>query len=123
MFLKGGTLMTEERYERNGSRSLLIFLAGGLIGAGLSLLYAPMSGEQTREYLRNQTERAKTKSRHLSESFREKVDHLIVELKETTERIIEEGKELTKEKKAELLAAIEAGKKAIEEEKEKLKRS
>jgi gas vesicle protein len=115
--------MTEERYERNGSRSLLIFLAGGLIGAGLSLLYAPMSGEKTREYLKTQTERAKTKSRNLSETIKEKVDHLIDELKETTERIVEEGKELTKEKKAELLAAIEAGKKAMEEEKEKLKRS
>lgn len=114
--------MAEARYDRNGSRSLLIFLAGGLIGAGLSLLYAPTSGEQTREYLRTQTEWAKTKSRNLSESFKEKVNHLIDELKETTEGIVKEGKELTQEKKAELLAAIEAGKKAMEEEKEKLKR-
>jgi gas vesicle protein len=115
--------MPEESHEKNGSRSLFIFLAGSLIGAGVSLLYAPMSGEKTREYLRNQTETAKAKSRHLSESIRESVDHLIDELKETTERIIEEGKELTKEKKTELLAAIEAGKKAMEEEKENLKRS
>ena len=114
--------MTEARYDRSGSRSLLIFLAGGLIGAGLSLLYAPMSGEKTREYLRTQTEWAKTKSRNLSEGLKEKVDHLIDELKETTERIVKEGKELTQEKKVELLAAIEAGKKAMEEEKEKLKR-
>ena len=48
---------------------------------------------------------------------------MIDEIKETTDKIIEEGKELTKEKKVELLAAIEAGKKAMEEEREKIEKS
>ncbi|MBW2221818.1 MAG: YtxH domain-containing protein [Deltaproteobacteria bacterium] len=98
--------MMEERDERNESRSLLIFLAGGLIGAGISLVYAPLSG----------------KARHLTESTRENIDHLISEIKETTDKVIEEGMELTKEKKAEILAAIEAGKKAMEEERSKIER-
>jgi len=111
--------MTE---ERDGSRSLLIFLAGGLIGAGVSMLYTPLSGEKTRQYLRIQTKKAKRKARHLTESVKENVDHLIEEIKETTDRVIEEGIELTKEKKAELLAAIEAGKKAMEEERKKIEK-
>jgi hypothetical protein len=45
---------------------------------------------------------------------------LIDEIKETTDRVIEEGIELTKEKKAELLTAIEAGKKAMEEERKRI---
>jgi gas vesicle protein len=108
--------------ERDGSRSLLIFLAGGLIGAGLSLLYAPSSGEKTRQYLRIQTKKARRKARHLTESIREDVDYLIGEIKEITDRVIEEGIELTKEKKAELIAAIEAGKKAMEEEKKRIEK-
>jgi len=115
-------LMIEERDERNGSRSLLVFLAGSLIGAGISLLYAPLSGEKTRQYLRIQTKRAKRKARHLTENVREDIDNLIDEIKETTDRVIEEGIELTKEKKAEILAAIEAGKKAMEEEKKRIER-
>ncbi len=59
--------------ERGGSSSLFIFLAGGLIGAGLSILYTPMTGEKTSQYLRIQTKKAKKKARHLSESFREDV--------------------------------------------------
>ncbi len=114
--------MMEERDERNESRSLLIFLAGGLIGAGISLIYAPLSGEKTRQYLRIQTKKAKRKARHLTESTRENIDHLISEIKETTDKVIEEGMELTKEKKAEILAAIEAGKKAMEEERSKIER-
>ncbi|MBW1840085.1 MAG: YtxH domain-containing protein, partial [Deltaproteobacteria bacterium] len=102
--------------------SLFIFLAGGLIGAGLSVLYTPMTGEKTRQYLRIQTKKAKKKARHISESFREDVDNLIEEIKEITDKVIEEGIELTREKKAELLAAIEAGKKAMEEEKKKLEK-
>jgi gas vesicle protein len=43
--------MIDERDEREGARSLLVFLAGGLIGAGISLLYAPLSGEKTRQYV------------------------------------------------------------------------
>ncbi len=108
--------------ERDSSRSLFIFLSGGLIGAGISLLYAPLSGEKTRQYLRIQTKKAKKKARHLSESTRENVDHLIDDIKETTDKIIEEGLELTKEKKAEILAAIDAGKKAMEEERKKIEK-
>ena len=93
-----------------------------MIAAGIILLYAPMSGEKTRQYIRIQTKRAKRTTRHLIEGFTENVECLIDEIKETTNRIIEEGVELTKEKKAELLAAIEAGKKAMEEEKKKIER-
>jgi gas vesicle protein len=114
--------MMEERHERDGSRSLLIFLAGGLIGAVISILYAPLSGEKSRQYLRIQTEKAKRKARHLTESIRENVDRLIYEIKKLTDKIIEESIELTKEKKEELLAAIEAGKKAMEEEKKKIEK-
>ena len=100
--------MMEERDERGGSRFLLMFFAGGLIGAALSLLYAPLSGENTRQHIRIQAERARRKTRDLAENIKENTASLIDEIKETTDKIIEEGKELTKEKKDELLAAIEA---------------
>ena len=112
--------MIDERDEREGSSSLFIFLAGGLIGAGVALLYAPLSGEKTRQYLRIQTKKAKKRARHVTESARENIEYLIDEVRETTDRVIEEGIELTKEKKAELLAAIEAGKKAMEEERKRI---
>jgi len=108
--------------ERDSSSSFLIFLAGGLIGAGIALLYAPLSGEKTRQYLRIQTKRAKRSARHLIENMRENVDSLVEEVKETIDHVIEEGVELTKEKKAELLAAIEAGKKAMEEERKRIEK-
>jgi gas vesicle protein len=115
--------MMEETKEWGGSGSLLLFLAGGLVGAGVALLYAPLSGEETRQHIRIQAERARRKTRDLAENIKENIASLIDEVKETTDKIIEEGKELTKEKKAELLAAIEAGKKAMEEEREKIEKN
>ena len=106
--------------ERERTSSLFVFLAGGLIGAGISLLYAPLNGEKTRQYLRVQTKKAKKRARHVTENARENIDCLIDEIRETTDRVIEEGIELTKDKKAELLAAIEAGKKAMEEERKRI---
>ena len=108
------------KYERNGSGSFLIFLAGGLIGAGAAMLYAPLSGEETRKYLMLQTERGKIKALNVTEDLKERIAYLINEIRGTADNVIEEGLKLTKEKKAELLAAIEAGKKAMEEEKKRL---
>ena len=108
------------KYERNGSGSFLIFLAGGLIGAGAAMLYAPLSGEDNRKYLMLQTERVKIKALNVTDDLKERIGYLINEIRGTTDNLIEEGLKLTKEKKAELLAAIEAGKKAMEEEKKRL---
>jgi gas vesicle protein len=115
-------IMMGEREERRGSGSLLILLAGGLVGAGIALLYAPLSGEDTRRYLRMQKERARSGAQNLTENVKESVSEVVDELKGTIDKLIEEGVELTKGKKAELLAAIEAGKKAIDEERKKLEK-
>ena len=112
--------MVEEREKRGGSRSLLTLLAGGLVGAGIALLYAPLSGEETRRYLRLQKERARNRARNLTESVKENVSEIIEEVRGTIDKLIEEGLELTKEKKAELLAAIEAGRKAMDAERKRL---
>ena len=112
--------MREETKERGSSGSLLLFLAGGLVGAGVAFLYAPLSGEETRRYLSIQTERARSRACYLTESMRENVSEIVEEVKGTVDKIIEEGVNLTKGKKAELLAAIEAGKKAMEAERKRL---
>lgn len=109
-----------EKYERNGSRSFLIFLAGSLIGAGIAMLYAPMTGEETRQYLIFQSERGKRKALDLTGDFKERIGRLITEIREVADKAIDEGLQLTKEKKAELLVAIEAGRKAMEDEKSRL---
>lgn len=35
--------------ERNNGETILVFLLGGAIGAGLAMLFAPQSGKETRK--------------------------------------------------------------------------
>jgi gas vesicle protein len=112
--------MEEEKNGINISRQVFMMALGSLVGVALALLYAPSSGENTRRYLRMRTEQARRRAHDITGRIKENIDNLIEDVKETTDEIIAEGVELTKDKKAELLAAIEAGKKTIEEEKKRL---
>ena len=86
----------------------LSFLAGAAVGAGLSLLYAPKTGKELRENIGELTDDAVGKIKCYANEAQEKI-----------KSTIENGKEVIKEKKAILTSAIEAGKEAMEREKEK----
>jgi len=96
--------------ENNGSgtNSILAFLLGGAIGAGLALLYAPSSGEQTRRRIKEGIDRAKG---HAVEGYE-------AALEDAQERI-EAAKGFAYDKRDEVKAAIEAGKDAYQKEKTK----
>ena len=76
---------------------LAAFAIGALIGTGVALLYAPRSGKETRELLAK-------KGR---------------ELKGKATDTLDDAKDFIEGKKAELAAAIEAGKDAMREERAK----
>lgn len=96
------------RHEEGGFSSgsiLLSFLLGGMVGAGLALLMAPQSGQETRRRIKELAEDVKSKSS-------EYVSHT----KERVASSIEKGKDIIEEKKTAISAAIEAGKEAYERE-------
>jgi gas vesicle protein len=63
--------MKEEGYlTRNG---LLLFLAGGLAGAGIALLTAPQSGKKTRKDIERLTEDATHKIKSVARESADKI--------------------------------------------------
>ena len=110
--------------ENDGSfgTSFVSFIAGSLIGAGIAFLYAPQSGELTRQEIREKAERTIIKARRIEEEIKDTINQLIVNLRSKVNQLVEEGKDLAEDKKQEILAAIEAGKNALEEEKSKLEK-
>jgi gas vesicle protein len=43
--------------ENNGSKMFFSFLTGAVVGAGLALLFAPQSGEETRKQIKDFSEK------------------------------------------------------------------
>lgn len=88
---------------------ILPFFIGGVIGAGVALLFAPKSGRETRQLIKDTAENVKEKAGECAGQAKTKVVSAV-----------EKGKGLFQEKKAVLATAIEAGKEAYDKEKEKL---
>lgn len=103
--------MKEEEGYSSGS-VLMSFLLGGMVGAGLALLLAPQSGEETRKKIKEFADEVKDKTTGLVDQTKHKVTDLV-----------DEGKEMIEEKKSIFKAAVDAGKDAYEKEKERLSKA
>jgi gas vesicle protein len=102
--------MRDEGYS-SGS-VLLSFLLGGVVGAGLALLFAPQSGRETRQQIKD-----------LTDDVKDKTTEYVKQAKEKAASIVDDGKEYYDEKKSILKSAVDAGKEAYEKEKEKYAKS
>jgi gas vesicle protein len=100
--------MSEER-GYSGSAVALGFILGGVIGAGIAMLFAPESGRRTRERLRD-----------LAADMRDKTIDLSEDLRDKAEDAMERGREVYEEKRSILSAAVQAGKEAVQRERERL---
>lgn len=78
------------------------FLVGLGVGALMGVLFAPKSGEETRDYL---TKRA--------DEGREFAQKKARELRERADELIERGKDVASRKRESLSAAVEAGREAF----------
>lgn len=100
--------MYEEKNFSTGSM-VITFLVGGIIGAGLALLTAPRSGRETREKLK-----------YMAEDAREKIKSATDEARAKIADTLRQSKERMSEGKSAIGGAIEAGKRAMEEEKQRM---
>lgn len=116
------------REEHNSGIAMLSFLTGTVIGAAITLLVSPKTGKEIREMLANYSDDIKKRTTDFSHDFRGHTESLIDQGRELIERgkelisrgseMVDQGKDYVEEKKKTLSAAIEAGKEAMEREKE-----
>ena len=95
-------------HETNAGEKALFLMLGAAIGAAVALLFAPRSGEETRKLIM-------TKAREGADA----VSSQTRVVAEKTSEYLDKGKEIVQQQRDSLNAAMEAGKKAYREEKEK----
>lgn len=93
--------------DSSGSR-ISYFLVGLGIGSLIGLLFAPKSGEETREYLTQKADEGRDYAQKKARELRERADDLI-----------ERSKDLASRQKDQISAAVEAGREAYQREKSK----
>ncbi|MDA8121445.1 MAG: YtxH domain-containing protein [Deltaproteobacteria bacterium] len=87
--------------EKGCSSGVLIaFLAGGLIGAGLALLYAPVSGKEAREKIGDLTGDLRKKAEGWSGDLKRKVESFVDEEKSVIKAAYDAGREAMAKEKA-----------------------
>lgn len=92
----------------NVGAKISYFIVGLGIGTLVGILFAPKSGEETREFL---TQKA--------DEGREYAQKKARELRERAEDLIERSKEIINREKGSLAAAVEAGKETYQRERTK----
>ncbi len=85
----------------NVGSKVTYFIVGLGVGALLGVLFAPKSGEETRDFLTKKADEGKEYAQKKARELRERADELI-----------ERGKEVAVRKKDSISAAVEAGREA-----------
>lgn len=101
----------------------LMLLAGGIIGAGVALLYAPQSGEKTRKELGRYSKQARRKGQEAVEAvedFSEQVTDMAEAVAERAAEILDKGKDMAYGAKKGLLKVIEEGETRLGKERSRL---
>jgi len=91
--------------DNNTGSKVSFFLAGLGVGALVGILFAPKSGEETREYLTSKADEGRDYAQRKAR-----------ELRERAEDLIERSKEIMDRQKEGVAAAVEAGKDAYRRE-------
>jgi gas vesicle protein len=85
----------------NVGSKVSFFLVGLGIGALVGVLFAPKSGEETRDYLTKKADEGRDYAQRKARELRERADELV-----------ERGKDVASRKRDSLSAAVEAGREA-----------
>jgi gas vesicle protein len=130
--------MGQDDYRRDSGESistrLTYLLIGGGIGAILALLFAPKSGEELRGDIADATRKGIDRSREAAqqlgdrageyyESTRERASELYSQAAEKVGEVAKTARETASRQTGTVAAAIDAGKKAYQEEKRKTEMS
>ena len=104
--------------DRSGGTAgvVLSFMVGALSGAALAILFAPRSGRETREMLGEKLRETQERGRNVGEQALQKGR----EAADDAARYLDRQKDALERRRERLASAVEAGRQAYRDEKEKM---
>lgn len=98
----------------------IMLVAGGLIGAGLGLLFAPQTGKKTRRQLGRYGRKVRTEAEAMVRDSADAVRDAMENLAERTGDLADRGGEVAEEWRKHLMDTLENGQKSIDRQRQKL---
>ncbi len=98
----------------------LMLLAGGILGAGIALLFAPQSGQKTRRDITRYAKKAKHRAEDVVDEFSSNLSDMVDAVGEKAEDLLDKGKDLAHDAKKEILRSIEEGQAKLEKQRARL---
>ncbi|MHB8059051.1 MAG: YtxH domain-containing protein [Desulfuromonadaceae bacterium] len=111
----------EDRDKKIAAAVLLIF-AGGVIGTGLALLFAPQSGDRTRKDILRYSKKARHRADEVVDDLADNVSSLVETIGEKTDDLLEKGKDVAGGARKDLIRLIEEGASKLEKFRTMLRR-
>ena len=113
--------------QNNGLTMVFAFFTGFMAGAVVSLLYAPSSGRETRQKIRDTSIDAKNRTvefaQHATNSARQGVQTLVEQGRESVHEIVDTGKERLHDAGEHVKSAVETGRKVSSDVRSKIAES
>lgn len=100
----------------------VLMLAGGIIGAGVALLFAPQSGQRTRKDIVRYTRKTKKRAGEAVDDLSDTVCDLVDTIGEKTDDLLDKGKGVAGNARKDLIRLIEEGASRLEQFRTKLSR-
>jgi gas vesicle protein len=108
--------------DRNNSAAIgaMMLVAGGVIGAGLALLFAPQSGRRTRRQIGRYAKKVCNETEELARDAAHSITEMAENLSDKTSDLIERGGEVAEDWRRHLMDSIEEGQKSLDKQRKKL---
>ena len=103
----------EDRDKKIAAAALLV-VAGGVIGAGLALLFAPQSGSRTRKDISRYSKKAGKRAEEAVDDLAANVSDLVDTIGEKTGDLLDKGKDVAGSARKDLIRIIEEGASKLE---------
>ena len=104
-----------EAKENKIAAAALLIVAGGIIGAGLALLYAPQSGQRTRKDITRYARKTKERAGEAVDDVTASLADLVDSLGDKTDDLVEKGKGMAGGARKDLIRLIEQGASKLEQ--------
>ena len=111
----------EDRDKKVAVAAMLI-LAGGIVGAGVALLFAPQSGQRTRKDIVRYARKTKNRADEAVDDLSANISDLVDSIGDKADDLLEKGKGVAGSARKDLIRLIEEGASRLEQFRTKLSR-